>query len=93
MILERSEVEVAAGQEEAFLRYLQSTRRQVENLTGCRSYTFGRGVENQSRFILLLTWDSVEAHETATQSPEMIAMQPQFAKYAIGGAMEHFVVA
>ena len=93
MVIEKSEVEVAAGKEEEFLRYLESTRKTVEGLDGCRSYTFGRGVENPSKFILLLTWDSVEAHENATRQPHFAEMEPHFAKYVIGGAMEHFTVA
>ena len=32
---------------------------------GCRSFSYGRGVENPDKAIFLLRWDSVEAHEAA----------------------------
>jgi quinol monooxygenase YgiN len=30
---------------------------------GCRSVRMTRGIESPSRFVLLVEWDSVEAHE------------------------------
>ena len=30
---------------------------------GCRSLRMTRGIESPSRFVLLVEWDSVEAHE------------------------------
>lgn len=90
MIIERSEFEVVAGREEEFLRYLEANRKKVEGFAGCRSFNFGRGVESPSKFILLLIWDSVEAHERVTRQPDFIAMGEKMAPFIADGKMEHF---
>ena len=93
MVIERVEAEMIASRVEEFLRHLQATRGVIDNSKGCRAFTFGRGVENPSKVILLVTWDSIEAHAAAKEAAEFrewIKTLPGF--FAGRPTMEHFVV-
>jgi heme-degrading monooxygenase HmoA len=63
MVLEVAEIKVTPGQEDAFKEAYRSARELVRVSPGLRSIRMTQGVENPSRFVLLIEWDSVEAHE------------------------------
>lgn len=63
MVLELAIFEVTPGQETAFTTAVQQGKKLLTETPGCRSLRFTRGVESPSRFVLLVEWDSVEAHE------------------------------
>jgi len=60
---------------------------------GCRSVRMTRGIESPSRFVLLVEWDSVEAHQENFRGTERFAQW----RALIGGyfatppLVEHFV--
>lgn len=60
MVLEVALIDVtdADGFEAAFL----SVRHVLAGTEGCRSVRMTRGVETPDRFVLLVEWDSAEAH-------------------------------
>jgi heme-degrading monooxygenase HmoA len=93
MVIERVEFEVKAGMEEDFLKFMQATRGVVDNSKGCQAFRFGRGVENPSKMILLVTWDSVEAHTAAKQPAEYVEWSKQLGAY-LGSrpTVEHFAI-
>jgi quinol monooxygenase YgiN len=93
MVIERLEFEVIAGRVEEFLKFMQDTRGILDNSKGCRSFIYGRGVENPGKVMLLVTWESLEAHTAAKQPAEYVAWSKTFATF-LGGrpAMEHFAV-
>jgi heme-degrading monooxygenase HmoA len=62
MVLEVAIIDVSAGNEEAFERAYRAARGLLVETTGCRSVRMTRGVESSSRFVLLVEWDSVDAH-------------------------------
>lgn len=62
MVLEVALIDVVAGQEEDFTAAYAEARELVATTPGCRSVRMTRGVESPSRFVLLVEWDSVEAH-------------------------------
>lgn len=62
MVLEVALIDVTAGQEDAFAAAYQEARQQIEQADGSRSIRMTRGVETPSRFVLMVEWDSVEAH-------------------------------
>ena len=62
MVLEVALVDVVAGQEDAFAAAYREGRPILAGTPGCRSVRMTRGVESASRFMLLVEWDSVEAH-------------------------------
>ena len=63
MVLEMAVIEVTPGSEEAFAAAYRQVRHEVADAPGCRSVRMTRGVESPSRFVLLVEWDSVAAHE------------------------------
>jgi heme-degrading monooxygenase HmoA len=63
MVLEVADIEVRPGTEDEFLAAYRGVRDVVATTPGCRSVRMTRGVESPSRFVLLVEWDSVAAHE------------------------------
>lgn len=61
MVLEIAELDVTdpAGFEAAYL----GARSILTETAGCRSVRMTHGVESPDRFVLLVEWDSVEAHD------------------------------
>ncbi len=62
MILEVALIDIEPGQEEAFIAAYAQARSIVAGTPGCRTVRMTRGIESPSRFVLLVEWDSVEAH-------------------------------
>jgi heme-degrading monooxygenase HmoA len=92
MVLEIAEISIAPGQEDAFIQAYRTAREQVTVSPGLRSMRMTRGVESPSRFVLLIEWDSVEAHEQGFRETERFgawraAIGPYFAKPPV---VEHF---
>ncbi len=52
--------------------YLGARQVLIES-EGCRSVRMTRGVESPNRFVLLVEWDSVEAHEQNFRATERFA--------------------
>jgi heme-degrading monooxygenase HmoA len=66
---------------------------EVADAPGCRSMRMTRGVESPSRFVLLVEWDSVEAHERNFRATERFGrwragIGPHFARPP---QVEHYV--
>jgi len=77
-------LEITPGSEEAFADAYRKVRHEVAETEGCRSVRLTRGVESPSRFVLLVEWDSVEAHEVNFRASDRFArwraaIGPQFA--------------
>lgn len=62
MVLEVALIDVSPGQEEAFAAAYALGRPILAGTPGCRSVRMTRGVETPARFVLLVEWDSVQAH-------------------------------
>jgi heme-degrading monooxygenase HmoA len=62
MVLEVALIDVLAGSEEEFAAAYRKGHELLATTPGCRSVRMTRGVETPSRFVLLVEWDSVEAH-------------------------------
>jgi len=93
MVLEVARIEVVPGQEEAFLQAYASARDLVATTPGCRSVRMTRGVESPSQFVLLVEWDSVEAHlENFRASERFPAWRAQIGPhFAAPPVVAHFV--
>jgi heme-degrading monooxygenase HmoA len=63
MVLEVALIDVVAGQEDAFAAAYLEARKQIEAADGSRSIRMTRGIETATRFVLLVEWDSVAAHD------------------------------
>ena len=70
-VLEHALLSVRAGQEAAFERAMAQALPLVSGSPGFRGIRVTRGVERPGTYLLLIGWDSVEAHETGFRgSPE-----------------------
>lgn len=63
MVLEVALIEVLPGREDDFAAAYVQARPLLAGTPGCRSIRMTRGIESPSRFVLLVEWDSVQAHE------------------------------
>ena len=63
MILEIADIRIQPGQnaafEEAVARGLKTV---ITNTKGARSFTVNRGIESAERYVLQITWDTLEDH-------------------------------
>lgn len=63
MVLEVALIDVTPGREAEFADAYRTAVGELTGVDGCRSVRMTQGVETPSRFVLLVEWDSVEAHE------------------------------
>ncbi len=62
MIVEHALLEVVPGQEEPFERAFAEAKGIISSMPGFRSLRLGRCIERPNRFVLLVDWDTLEAH-------------------------------
>jgi heme-degrading monooxygenase HmoA len=63
MVLEVAEINVRAGAEAEFIAAYQQAHDILASTPGCQSVRMTQGIETSNRFVLLVQWDSVAAHE------------------------------
>jgi heme-degrading monooxygenase HmoA len=63
MVLEVADIEVSPGAEADFALAFRGVRDVLDTTPGCRSVRMTHGIESPSRFVLIVEWDSIEAHE------------------------------
>ncbi|MCW2530242.1 MAG: Antibiotic biosynthesis monooxygenase [Pseudonocardiales bacterium] len=63
MVLEVALIDVADGSGEDFAAAYKSARHILTGTPGARSVRMTHGIERPTRFVLLVEWDSVLAHE------------------------------
>lgn len=63
MVLEIAIIHVVPGAEADFAAAYREGRPLLASTPGCRSVRMTQGIESPSRFVLLVEWDTVEAHE------------------------------
>lgn len=63
MVVEIALIDVKAGEAAQFTHAYTRARHLVTDAEGCHSVRMTRGVETPSRFVLLVEWESVAAHE------------------------------
>src|SRR5207249_8655135 len=62
MVLEVGLIDVQEGREDEFAAAYAKAYPILATTPGCRSVRMTRGVETPTRFVLLVEWDSVDAH-------------------------------
>jgi heme-degrading monooxygenase HmoA len=92
MILEVALIDVLPGHEEAFAADYRRGHPILAGTPGCISVRMTRGVESPSRFVLLVQWESIEAHSENFRGTERFAqwrghLGKHFAKPPL---VEHF---
>ncbi|WP_117214666.1 antibiotic biosynthesis monooxygenase family protein [Allorhizocola rhizosphaerae] len=93
MVLEVALIDVRAGQEDDFAAAYAKGRETLATTPGCRSVRMTRGIESPSRFVLLVEWDSVEAHlENFRATERFVTWRGLIGQYfAQPPLVEHFV--
>lgn len=91
MLLERAEISVREGSEGQFAAAMRERGiALLAAVPGVKSVSFGRGVESPSRFMLLVEWESMEAHAAYNKTPTCTAVRELIRPHSTGGSMEHF---
>jgi heme-degrading monooxygenase HmoA len=91
MVLEVADFQVVPGAEQDFSYAYLGVRHVIDSAPGCRSMRMTHGIESPSRFVLLVEWDSVAAHDEFRASERFTtwraAIGPFFAHSPL---VEHF---
>ena len=73
MVIEVAVFTVKDGHAELFADAYAQARELLASSPGCRSVRMTRGVENPDRFLLLVEWDTLEAHSEGFRGGERFA--------------------
>jgi len=92
MVLEVALIDVQPGREDDFVAAYTQARPVVATTPGCQSVRMTRGIESPARFVLLVEWDSVAAHQDNFRASERFSqwrglIGPYFAAPPV---VEHF---
>jgi quinol monooxygenase YgiN len=90
-VVELARFDVKPGAEDAFVAAYLGVRAEVATTPGCRSVRMTRGIESPSSFVLLVEWDSIDAHlETFRGSERFTRWRAALGPYFAGTpAVEH----
>jgi len=93
MLLERAEILINEGLEPGFATAMQDRGLPILSaVPGVLSVNLGRGVENPGKFMLLVEWESMDAHSAYNKSPACGEIRALIRGFAKGGSMEHFTM-
>ena len=91
MLLERAEILMREGQEEAFAAAMKDAGIGIlSGVPGVMSVNLGRGVENPGKFMLLVEWKNMDAHLAYNKSAASGELRALIRPFSKGGSMEHF---
>lgn len=93
MVLEVGLIDVTAGQEDAFVAAYRQARSILAETEGAISVRMTGGVEQPTRFVLMVEWESIAAHVDNFRSTDRFtawraALGPFFASPPV---VNHFV--
>jgi heme-degrading monooxygenase HmoA len=71
MIIERAELAITPGSEADFEAALTQAREVVSQAKGFRSLRAARGIEDPSKYLLLLEWDTLEDHTVGFRESDL----------------------
>jgi len=63
-----NQFKAASGKEEKLFDFLQSLTSYITNSDGCISYEVLRDIEDQSTFLIIEKWESINAHKNSVNS-------------------------
>ncbi|GAA0741849.1 antibiotic biosynthesis monooxygenase [Dactylosporangium roseum] len=92
MVLEVALIDVLEGSEDEFAAAYRKGHEILASTPGCRSVRMTRGIETANRFVLVVEWDSVEAHLDNFRATERFAQWRALIGPFFDGAprVEHF---
>lgn len=90
MPLERAELVIKEGLEADFAAAMDARGKALlAGIAGVRSVSLGRGVENPAKFMLLVDWETMDAH-AAAKDGALNEFRQLIMPFSAGGSMEHF---
>lgn len=93
MLTERAELQIKPGSEDDFAAAMRERGIPLlKAVPGVKSARFGRGVENPDKFILLVEWESMDAHRAFQNAAANGELRQLIGPHARGAAMEHFEI-
>lgn len=91
MVIERAQLPLKPGSGPDFEQALPEALEMIRAAAGCRSVVAGRGVEEPDTYVLLVEWDSVQAHTDYTTTEQFKAFGGLIAPFFAGPpAVLHF---
>ena len=93
MVLEVADIHIPPGRNAEFEEAIaRGVRTVVAKAAGMRSYQVHKGIESPERYVLLIEWDTLEAHTVGFRESPLFAewraiVGPFFAKPPV---VEHF---
>ncbi|MDQ1295722.1 MAG: hypothetical protein QG608_3609 [Actinomycetota bacterium] len=92
MILERAQIDLVPGSEQEFESALDRARAVLEEARGFRSLRVARGIENPSRYLLLIEWETIEDHMVGFRESDLFVRWRQLIGpyFAAPPLVEHF---
>ena len=91
MVLEVALIDVQPGTEPAFEAGFREVRSAVADSPGCRSLRMTHGIETPTRFVLLVEWESIEAHQAFRDSERFAIWRGGIGGFFAGPPhVEHF---
>lgn len=93
MVLEVALIDVLPGSEDDFAAAYAKARELLVGTDGCLTVRMTRGVETPNRFVLLVEWESVDAHlDNFRATEKFTAWRGLIGPYFDGAPrVEHFV--
>ncbi len=93
MVLEVALIDVKPDSQDEFVAAYRAGREILATTPGCRSVRMTHGIESPTRFVLLVEWESVQAHLENFRDSERFGrwralIGPLFASPPV---VEHFV--
>ena len=92
MVYERAQLPIAEGRERDFEQGIQARGLELlRSAAGCQSAVLAAGVEEPNTYLLLITWDSVEAHQAWTTTADFDEFRGLIGPFVTGApAVLHF---
>ena len=92
MVLEIALIDVHPGEEESFAAAYRMGHEILSTTSGCNGVRMTQSIETPTRFVLLVEWDSVEAHEQNFRATDRFSTWRGYVGpfFAVPPHIEHF---
>jgi heme-degrading monooxygenase HmoA len=91
VVLEVALIDVTPGSAAGFIGAYAVAKDVITAAPGCRTVRMTHGIETPTRFVLLVEWDSVAAHEAFRESPAFAQWRGHIGPFFAGPPhVEHF---
>lgn len=91
MVYERVELMIKPGTDSAFEEAMRLGCTLLASAKGCSKVSLAKGIENPSKYLLLLEWTEISAHEDFTKTQEFQKFREIAGPFFLERpSMEHF---